>query len=572
MRSVATMTAMMREITYPQFTPTSRLLWLRIPPIGTLLLVLAHLVFVTVLEFINNDVHGAQFWQARGVRAGWLAIAQVPLLIILTMKNNIVTVLTGVSYERLNTLHRWTARIMLFMAILHFGYQSYGWQQFGLMRLEWKMDDCPTTGIAAFALLLWINLSTLAPFRHWSYEFFVLQHILTFFGFIVAILMHLPSTALWSRIYVYIPIALYLLDRLCRTATFFISNIPVRKATLTALDGGVTKIRLSNKSIKTWDPGSFVLLSIPTFGWVESHPATMMSNPASHNGDMIFLLKSQRGFTKRIMESAHSSTIALLPYSKEESQVEENRQAMSYRASINGPYGGSQSDFAAFDSVGLLAGSTGVTFTLALLQDLAARAALGQEKLVVRRVHFIWCVKDANCTSWCNDEIISAKGKLESAGIELEISIYVTCADAFTEQGAESKECGCSCDKSLGPCCCIAVDVEHVKAPVTDPKSLTSKEKKTAAFVSTSPAESTQPLATQLSILPGASFYSGRPDIQRTVSELLENANGESGIGLCGPIGMSSMVRNTVVKLSDERAIHKGSGAQGCYLHVENFS
>ena len=167
------------------------------------------------------------------------------------------------------------------------------------MKLEWATDACPVTGIAAFALLLWLNLSTLAPVRKWSYEFFVIQHLVTFFGFIVAIMYHLPSTALSSRIYIYLPIALYLLDRLVRTATFIAFNIyGGRKATLTALDGGVTKIKLPGKTIKVWRPGAYVLLSIPRFGYVESHPATIMSTPRSHDGDMIFMLKSPKGLHK----------------------------------------------------------------------------------------------------------------------------------------------------------------------------------------------------------------------------------------------------------------------------------
>lgn len=118
---MATMTAMARESTYLQYTPTSRLLWFKVPPMGTVILIILHFAFVLALEFANNDVAGAQFWQARGVRAGWLAVAQMPLLILLVSKNNIVGLLTGVSFERLNVLHRWTSRIMLFLAILHFG-------------------------------------------------------------------------------------------------------------------------------------------------------------------------------------------------------------------------------------------------------------------------------------------------------------------------------------------------------------------------------------------------------------------------------------------------------------------
>lgn len=530
---------------------------------GTLMLILLHFIFVVVLEFTNNSVPGAQFWQARGVRAGWLAVAQMPLLILLVGKNNLISLFTGVSHERLNVLHRWTARITLFLAILHFGYQSYGWQHFGLMTMEFNLDECPATGIAAFALLLWLNLTTLAPFRHWSYEFFVVQHIITFFGFIIAVMYHLPETALWSRVYIYIPIALYIIDRLVRTALFTYFNIPAKRATLTALDGQVTRVRLTNKSIKSWQPGAYMMLSIPKFGWTQSHPATILSTPQSHNGDLVFLLKSHKGFTKRLMTHANTSSTALLPHTKQESEANQNNEVASYRAFTNGPYGGSQLDFAAFDSICLMAGSTGITFTLSLLQNLADRASSSEKRLPVHRIHLIWCVKDSRWTKWCSDEISAAHKKLRDAGVEIDVSIYVTCADSFTNQTDEPKACGCQCDKTLGPCCCVAVDeadpdAEDLAEPVTAPQG-----EKTTRVIAT---------CTKLpSLLPCAKFHSGRPEVETLLMDLLNSAGGESAVAVCGPVGMTSMVRNTVVKLSDERAIHKGTGAQGCYLHVESF-
>jgi len=584
-RYFATITAMAREATYLQYTPTHKFLWFRIPPMGTVMLLVSYLAFVLALEFINDSVAGAQFWQARGVRAGWLAVAQVPLLILLVGKNNLITLTTGVSYERLNVLHRWSARIMLLLAIFHFGFQSKAWSQYGLVQLEWSTDDCPPTGIAAFAILLWMNLSTLAPFRYWSYEFFVIQHIITFFGFIIAVMYHLPSTALGSRVYIYIPIGIYLLERLIRTISFVWTNVRISRATLTGLDGGVTKIRLSNAAIKHWTPGAHVMLSLPRFGWVQSHPATIASTPRSHNGDLVFMLKSHKGFTKRIMTSANNSATALLPHTKQESEAQQNAQVASYYALLNGPYGGCQSDFAAFDSVCLIAGSTGITYTLPILQDIADRASSSGRMLPVRRVHFVWCIKETGWVRWANEEIEAAVGKLRGAGIEAEVTIHVTCADIFTEQGNDVKECGCSCDKSLGPCCCVVVDEDGEglkdanaikstpKAQQPNGKQAVVTEKIGSSSSSTSSAmETGNQRATRMPVLPCAAFFSGRPAIPELISELLDGADGESGVGVCGPIGLSTTVRNSVVQISDQRAIHKGTGAQGCYLHVESFS
>ncbi|KAF7188478.1 Ferric/cupric reductase transmembrane component 7 [Pseudocercospora fuligena] len=569
---LATITAIGREASYLQFTPTTKYLFLRIPTFGTILLVSTYLAFIIALEFADNNVAGAQYLQGLGVRAGWLAVAQLPLLVLLINKNSIIGSLTGTSWERLNVLHRWVARGMLLLAIFHFGFQSTAWQKYHVMELEWKTDDCPPTGIAAFAILLWMNLSTLAPLRYLSYEFFVVQHILTWFGFVVALMFHLPSTALSSRVYVYIPIGIYLADRILRSLMLAWNNLRVSRATMVQLDGGVTKLRISNKAIKRWRPGSHVLLSIPRFGIMQSHPATIVSTPKSHNGDLVFMLKGHKGFTKKIFSGANTSTEALIAESKDDSDVEKHTQVSqsTHIAIIDGPYGGSQSDFAAFDSICLIAGSTGVTFTTSILQDLADRVSTQGKKFPLRRVHFVWCVKDSNWAHWISDELEAAYTKLQSCGIYVKISVYVTCADKFTETGNEPKECGCECDKSKGPCCCVVVD-EDDEGEAVD--AITpAKEAANVAETSASSSQVDLTSGRKMPFLRCATFYSGRPDVREVLETLVDGADGESGVAVCGPTGLITTTRNTLVRISDERAIHKGTGAQGCYLHAETFS
>lgn len=569
---LATITALGRELTYMQWAPITHLAYFKIPPVGTITLLLGYLALVLGLEFADSNVHGAQYWQALGVRAGWLAVAQVPLLVLLINKNNVIGLLTGVSYERLNVVHRWSARIMLLLAIFHFAFQSTGWQKYGVMKLEWETDDCPTTGIAAFALLLWMNLTTIAPLRWFNYEFFVVQHILTFFGFIIAIMFHLPSTALTSRVYINIPIGLYLADRIIRTIALAWHNLRYSRATLTQLEGGVTKVRISNKSLTCWRPGAHVLISMPRFGLLQSHPATILSTPRSHNGDLLFILKSHKGFTKRIMEGANSSTTALV--SEKQDDEDQNTQISTHMAFLDGPYGASHSDFAAFDSVCLIAGSTGVTFTTSVLQDIADRATHAGRALPVRRIQFIWCVKDTTWASWISEELSAIYEQLGKADIQLRISIYVTCADKFTNPGAVLKECGCQCEKIEGkPCCCVQVDEDDTGEEIKPASVNTAGKLPVSASANSAPSslnsDSTN-AGRKMPILPCATFYSGRPQIEEVLADMLDHAEGESAIGACGPLGLTSELRNTVVKLSDERAIHKGTGAQGCYLHVES--
>ena len=574
---------MFREVSYAQFTPARQGFWIKCPPLGTVSLLLAYLGFVLALEFGNNNVPGAQHYQALGVRAAWLAVAQVPLLILLAGKNNLIGFITGTSYERLNILHRWTSRVLLLLATLHIGYQNYGWNLYGLRQMEWNTDNCPPTGIAAYAILLWINLTTLAPVRSLSYEFFVIQHILTFFGFIIAVMMHLPSTALYSRVYIYIPIVLYFLDRVIRTSRFLCNNLSPDRANLTAMDGGVTKIRVSMKHLKKWRPGAHVLLKLPSMGLIQSHPATIASIPSSHDNDLIFILKGHKGFTNRLLTSATSSTTSLLPKTEQEAVA----PTQNYTALVDGPYGGSQADFAAFDSVLLIAGSTGVTFTLSLLLDIAQRSL--NHRLPVRCLQFVWVVKNISWTSWISNELISAFQMLRDAGIDIGIRVFVTCDATYTESSNVAIRTGCQCDESLGPCCCTrttaAADAKNTSEmdSSSSHNSTSLKEEPKIAFIESqrlSPLSAPnasccnrkEERSNTSNTLPScAKFRSGRPDIFELLWQFLDQAEGETGVAVCGPLGLNATVKTTVAKISDERAVHKGTGAQGIYLHAEGF-
>lgn len=562
-KSIATVTAIFREASYMQFSPSRTATWLKVPPLGTMQLLSAYLVFVLVLEFINIDTPGAQHYTAIGIRAAWLAIAQVPLLTLLAGKNNLIGLITGVSYERLNVLHRWVARMLLLLTTIHFGSQSYGWNQYGLMQLEWQTDLCPPTGIAAYVLLLWLNLSTLAPFRHLSYEFFVIQHLLTFFGFIIAVMYHLPTTALYSRVYIYIPIALYFVDRTIRSIRYVYHNIRPAYATMEAMDGGVTKIRVSNKALKNWAVGSFVLLSIPRFGWYQSHPATIVSTPTSHSRDLIFLLKTRKGFTHKISKFALSSTASVLPSTQAPHQPPPTR--IEHLALIDGPYGGFHPDLAAFDTLALISGSTGISFTLPHLISIADRASFSN--LPIQRLVFIWIIKNTSWMVWVKDDLFAAAEKAKAHGIDVSVQIFVTCDENLTNgiTGPEQKEFGCQCEKSLGPCCCTTASVSNEK--------IAEQRGNLPAASSNQVPEKVTPTTTA-TICPSShitTFHSGRPAFQPLLWELADRAEGEMAIATCGPMGLSSTLRNTVARLSDERAVHKGSGAQGVYLHVESF-
>lgn len=558
---------MLRESTYLQLTPEKLSFWVKIPPLGNVYIIIAYFSFLLGLQFNNNNVAGAQHYAALSIRAAWLAIAQLPLIVLLAGKRNIVGLVTGISYERLHVYHRWTARGMLLFATLHMGFQNYGWSQFGLRSLEWSTDACPPTGMAAYALLLALNLVTLAPIRHWSYDLVVALHLLLFCGFIVALAYHLigqtsPTTVYYSTTFLYIAIALYLIERLTRTVRYTFNNIRPGRATLEALEGGATRLRIRSQ-IKHWSAGAHVLVSIPRYGIFQSHPATIVSTPTSHTGELVLIMRAYQGFTKRIFDAAQKDS------GRDYGRVEETHtrpaSTRTYLTLIDGPYG-TQTDFACFDTLFLVAGASGVSFTLSVLLRVAERTRASSQNhgLPVRVIHFVWIIKKRTTLSWIAEELRSAAETLQKVpGIHLSIQIFVTCDDSmleppgpFTSVGRKGCQCAgiCGCMETpatMGGATCekIAVEPQNMDASLAIEKPDCSTDEQ----------------------IPFCQLRVGRPNFDELLWDALCLAEGETAVAVCGPLGLSTAIRRRVVAISDERAVHKGTGAQGIFLHVESF-
>jgi hypothetical protein len=99
-------------------------------------------------------------------------------------------------------------------------------------------------------------------------------------------------------------------------------------------------------------------------------------------------------------------------------------------------------------------------------------------------------------------------------------------------------------------------------------------EKNSTDLKSNSSRSNSGKLKTEITVNSGlhscATFCSGRPNLYPMLLDLAEQAEGEMGIAVCGPLGLGASVRMTVAMMSDDRAIHKGSGAQGICVHVES--
>jgi hypothetical protein len=206
-----------------------------------------------------------------------------------------------------------------------------------------------------------------------------------------------------------------------------------------------------------------------------------------------------------------------------------------------------------------LAGSTGATFTTPLMRDIVQQwmGVSGSSTsfldppvgAVTRYIKFVWVVKRSSAVSWFASQlgqVVKDVEELRNQGhdIAVDINIYVTGETEITSSqslinGDRVGASGALSEKE------IAID--------------------TSSFFSWSKLNGTGIVDSSISIL------SCRPEVINIICKTAETALGEMAVVVCGPPGLVQSTRNAAVLISDERAVHKGTGAQGIYVHAEAF-
>lgn len=95
---------------------------LRMPTVGRTTLIVLNIIVLVVLCLYGLELNNVFTRESVGFRCGVITLSQLPLVFMLSGKNNIIGYFSGISYERLNWLHRWCARCMLLTATMHMGY------------------------------------------------------------------------------------------------------------------------------------------------------------------------------------------------------------------------------------------------------------------------------------------------------------------------------------------------------------------------------------------------------------------------------------------------------------------
>ncbi|KAE9380165.1 metalloreductase [Stipitochalara longipes BDJ] len=550
-RAHASMSAIIREYGYYSLPLSFRETHFFLAPVGSTTILLSYIVLILGSCFYAFDSANVLQWEDVGYRAGFIAICQIPLVVLLAGKRNIIGFLTGVGYERLTWLHRWVARSLLLTVLIHMGFFVREWVMFDYFTIKIQQDPLTIKGFIAGGILLWLVVSSVAPIRNLSYEIFVVQHIISWLGFLIAVYIHVPAE---NHIWIWLPLGFWAFDRVVRASYIFYLNLGLLykngtgliacRATFEPLDEGHTRVTIANPPI-TWKAGQHMFLACHVVAPLSSHPFTISSLPS--DGKIEFVVRAKKGATKRFFKYAEKAYPSL-PSNSSPRKV--GRSVL-----IDGPYATIR-PLRQFDSLVFLAGSTGATFTTPLMRDIVQHwkgvsAALTPffdppVGAVTRYIKFVWVVKRSSAVSWFAsqlDQVIRDVEGIRNQGhdIAINIDIYVTSEDEISSSQS-------------------SINGDRIEA------SETSSEKEIALHtISLSKLNGTNLVDSQISILPG------RPEVTSIIRSTAETALGEMAVVVCGPPGLVQSTRNAAVRVSDERAVHKGTGAQGIYVHAEAF-
>ncbi|KJR89165.1 metalloreductase [Sporothrix schenckii 1099-18] len=608
----ATLTAVFREMSYPQlYVPLRYFTWLTPPPLGRVLMLLVYWGIIVGFMCAGSIIKDVNFWERIGFRNAWVTVTQLPLLYLLAGKSSVIAMLTGSSHERLNWAHRWIARTMFVTASVH-GWHFYNeYAKAGMTSIFFQVMPMGKYGMAAWGLLLWSFVVGMAPLRHLCYEVFVLQHIVTAVVLLWVVYQHVPA---YARYNVWFAIAALAFDRVVRFAMLLWQNIKVRSPNRSRCKGGQrigheAQIRAVGDDITivtikdvhfTWRAGQHLYLWMPWIGPLEQHPFTIA---CAHQlpdtcicNSIQLVVRKHGGFSKRLHDRAVKLQQAHGPGNGSSSS-----RASTFTAFVTGPYG-EPARWDIYETLVLISASTGASFTLPILESVLQA---DHNAICTKRIDFLLAAKKGDEIGYYVQRLHELIDKAKTSGIELTVSIAVTqdakslpallrrASDAPARLTAAAddaaplreNEKGYSSSSSLAATsavpdeqepvatssCCMAkeADVEksaQVITPAAGPDADADADADAPATVTTRHRPSS--VASDDSHV---QQMTTRPDIAAFIRNAVETTGGETSVVVCGGKSLVARARNCVAKLSDERAVHKGTDAQGIHLHVEEY-
>jgi FAD-binding domain/Ferric reductase NAD binding domain len=317
---------------------------------------------------------------------------------------------------------------------------------------------------------------------------------------------------------------------------------------LNSNDHDITLITVKDAHL-SWKVGQHIRLWIPRLGPFETHPLTIANQPNKKlSTELKFVVRAQGGFSRKLYK-----------YSKK-MQLED--KTPSLLAFLSGPYG-NPPNWNVYETLVLISGSTGASFTLPILESAINPSNLRSN--CIRRIRFLLLTSERGHIDFYIPNLLRAIAQASETGFDMTADIAVTGSDGTGEDYVSTSERVTSSE---------AVNKTGTRQEgIMTPTVSQTKDSGWDSQISEVPASPSVINTKTFRETPlQIRFSTGRPDIAEYIRLAVEITGGETTVVVCGGRSLVSSVRNKVACLSNERAVHKGTGAQGIHLFSEEYS
>ncbi|ODN97022.1 hypothetical protein I350_08000 [Cryptococcus amylolentus CBS 6273] len=499
----------------------------------------AYMVVVFAITFRESAGWSFDAHSAQGIANlfGQMAFAQMPLIMFLAMKNNPISLLTGIPYQNLNYLHRAGSRCILVWSWIHTGLST--------IRITGGRDSWSATyiiwGWVALAALTLLTMSSFTIVRRRLHQLFFTSHIVLAILYMVGAYIHWDEEGTW----IWMCFVIWGFDRVVRWGRTIWTNRLWKagrgECTIEVLEGDCLRLSFKRYGF-TWKAGQHVFVSAPRVskGPVEAHPFTI-SNASNDEHEVVILSRVYGGFTRDLLKAISSTS------------------DKTVRAYIDGPYGQAHS-LSSYDHVLMFpmlthsTGGTGIAPWTAQMLELVNSKKHARTQLV----HLVWIVREASVISWVAPFLDQAAALLKAnpANIKLAFDVYVTRGSVPQEKrGLDTpteKSGQLTPDTSESEYDTVA----HLPAAPKD-ISLTS---------SNEPAHHSLGKLISPEAMSFVRFHKGRPDLKTIIEQDASTCpeamayGGESFfiLSFCGPLGLMQTCRTALKQASNFSTVLKG--------------
>lgn len=397
--------------------------------------------FGTILVYFSSSFYALcyclipHFWYrgCRGfgspplaVRAGVMATALTPFIYVLSGKSNMLTLLTGISYEKLNGTHQYVGVLALVLSLIHtipFIYQNL--QEGGASNLYsvFTSQFAYYSGIPPLILLGILCIASKSFIRKYFYEAFLHVHWACGIAYFGTLIWHI-NNSLGMQDYMWGALAFWASQLIYRALvkTAFRPNslfLRPREAELKRLGSGAYEVVVRNTKGLSWKAGQHCYLRFVGTRMLDNHPFSICTVPNEEESELRFIIVPKKGLTKKIFNEL------------------DDYLASKKRVYLDGPYGGTTRDPMAFEKIVLLATGSGVSATLPYLSELVNKIELNKKQdidTVPREIDFVWIIRHIDDLNWIRDELTRCISEL---GNIINASVYVC---EYSEEKKEKKE------------------------------------------------------------------------------------------------------------------------------------